>query len=168
MDERRQRRGKLTPQVQQKIVEAIRAGNYVSVAAQYAGIDRSTFYRWMERGENSRSGKYRSFFLAVRQAESFAEVRAVAILQSEMKENWRAALSYLERKFPTRWGTSSQRHKDDPDTASQEANNDGTLYQKIAHYEALFERLADEQSPGDDSQLAAQATGGDPGGNGAR
>jgi len=31
-------------------------------------------------------------------------VRAVAIIQKKMPDDWRAALSYLERKHPKRWG----------------------------------------------------------------
>ena len=33
-----------------------------------------------------------------------AEVRAVAIIQKKMPDDWRAALAYLERKHPKRWG----------------------------------------------------------------
>ena len=49
------RPSKLTPEVQEKIVTAIRAGNYAQVAAVYAGIGERTFYRWMERGEKSKA-----------------------------------------------------------------------------------------------------------------
>jgi hypothetical protein len=31
-------------------------------------------------------------------------VRAVAIIQKKMPDDWRAALTYLERKHPKRWG----------------------------------------------------------------
>ena len=95
---------KLTPEVQEKILTAIRAGNYGHVAAKYAGIGERTFYRWMAQGEKARAGKYRQFRQAVEAAESEAEVRAVAIIQKQMPDNWRAALSYLERKHPKRWG----------------------------------------------------------------
>ena len=48
------RPSKLTPEVQEKIVTAIRAGNYAQVAAVYAGIGERTFYRWMELGKSRR------------------------------------------------------------------------------------------------------------------
>lgn len=154
---------KLTPEVQQKIVQAIRAGNYVTVAVDYAGIDRSTFYRWMERGRQQRTGMYHDFHQAVRQAESFAEVRAVAILQSEMKENWRAALSYLERKFPDRWATGAQQHKH-VQASDSEPNHERTLDERIAHYESVFDRLSGGASH--NSPNAAAETGGDSRGDG--
>ena len=41
---------KLTPDLQAKIVEALKAGNYAEVAARHVGIASSTFYDWMKRG----------------------------------------------------------------------------------------------------------------------
>lgn len=97
------RRTKLTPEIQEKIVSAIRAGNYANVAAEYAGIGERTFYRWLERGREANRGIYWHFWQAVKKAEREAEVRAVAIIQKHMEGNWQAAMTYLERKFPQRW-----------------------------------------------------------------
>lgn len=102
---RKPRAGKLTPEVRQKLIEALRAGNFVSVSARYAGIHPNTFRRWMRRGQESSRGIYREFYLEVKQAETYAEVVAVASIHKHMKENWRAAIAYLERKFPMRWTT---------------------------------------------------------------
>ena len=55
-------------------------------------------------GEGARAGRYRQFWQAVKAAEGEAEVRAVAIIQKKMPEDWRAAMSYLERQHPKRWG----------------------------------------------------------------
>ena len=78
------RPSKLTPAVQEKIITAIRAGNYAQVAAVYAGITERTYYRWMELGDQARGGRYLQFFQAVKAAEGEAEVRAVAIIQKKM------------------------------------------------------------------------------------
>lgn len=101
---KRGRRTKLKPEVQDKIVSAIRAGNYACVAAEYAGISAATFYVWLQRGSEEKKGAYRDFLDAVKKAESEAEVRAVAMVQKHMAENWQAGMTYLERKFPDRWG----------------------------------------------------------------
>ena len=95
---------KLTPEVQDRIVSAIRAGNYSRVAAEYAGISERTFYGWLRRGQQAKTGVYRDFWCAVQRAEREAEVRAVAMIQKSMDSNWRAALAFLERKYPSRWG----------------------------------------------------------------
>ena len=98
------RRSKLDPKVQERIVQAIRAGNFTGVAAGYAGIGRRTFYRWMQWGEQNKSPEYRAFWEEVKDAEYEAEVRAVAMVQKHMADSWQAAMTYLERKFPERWG----------------------------------------------------------------
>jgi len=45
------RRTKLHADVTEKIVSAIRAGNYAKIAAESAGISERTFYDWLQRGE---------------------------------------------------------------------------------------------------------------------
>ncbi len=41
---------KLTPELQQRIVQRIVTGNYPEVAAGAEGVSRATFYEWMQRG----------------------------------------------------------------------------------------------------------------------
>jgi len=45
---------KLTSEVQEKIVSAIRGGSYIETAAAYAGIVKSTLYAWLKAGERER------------------------------------------------------------------------------------------------------------------
>ncbi len=96
---------KLTKQVAEKIEAAIRAGNYAEAAARSAGIDPSTYYRWMERGESTKreDRPYREFREAIKKAEGEAEVHAVALVRKAMPDNWQAAMTYLERRYPDRW-----------------------------------------------------------------
>lgn len=98
------RPSKLTPKVQQKLVDAIKSGNYYDAACSYAGIDYSTFRRWMEKGEQQRKGKFRDFCEAIKKAEAEAEIRIVALWQKQIPENWQAARDFLERRYPERWG----------------------------------------------------------------
>lgn len=95
---------KLTPDIQVKLVQAIKAGNYFNVACEYVGIDYRTFRNWMKKGEESKSGQYFQFFHAIKKAEAEAETRMVAIWQNAMKDDWKAAATFLERKYPDRWG----------------------------------------------------------------
>ena len=101
------------------ICTAIRAGNYAEVAARYAGISEATYYRWMQRGgEDSGAGKstrYCEFREAIKKAEADAEVRAVSIIQDAMPDSWQAAMTYLERKYPQRWGRGDRVEHSGPD-----------------------------------------------------
>ena len=98
------RPSKLTPEVQERICQAIRAGNYYEAACAYAGIHYSTFRKWMQKGETTKSGKFREFFEDVTRAEYEAEVRMVAQWQKHMPEDYRAIRDFLERRYPDRWG----------------------------------------------------------------
>jgi len=100
----RGRPSKLTPELQQKLVDAIRTGNYYSAACAYAGVSYKVFRDWMIRGEAQESGKYCDFRKAITRAESEAEVRTVALWQKAIPEDWRAAQMFLERRHPDRWG----------------------------------------------------------------
>jgi hypothetical protein len=100
---------KLTPEVQDKIIQALRGGNFRYIAARWAGIDISQFKRWMSRGKQGEA-MYRRFRAAVLEAEKSAELRAVALVMKAAQEDAKHAEWWLERKFPQRWGRK-ERHE---------------------------------------------------------
>lgn len=109
---------KLNPEIKNKIVTAIRAGNYIETAAAYAGISKNTLYDWLRRGEREKqrvekNPRYKirkseqpfvDFSDAVEKALAEAEVRDVAIIAKAAEDQWQAAAWRLERKFPDKWG----------------------------------------------------------------
>jgi hypothetical protein len=98
------RPSKLTAEAQTRICEAVRAGNYLDVAAEYGGIGQATFHRWMSRGAKETRGAYRDFRTAVEKAERDAEVALVATWRRQAIDNWQAAAALLERRYGRRWG----------------------------------------------------------------
>lgn len=96
------RPSKFNQEVAEKILAAIRAGNFAEVAAAYAGISASTFYDWMRRG---RAGKqpFAGFVEDVEQALASAEVRHVVNITEAAKRDWRASAWYLPRACRERW-----------------------------------------------------------------
>jgi hypothetical protein len=105
---------KLTPQVQEKIVSAMRAGNYFVAACRYAGISDGTGRKWMAWGDGRAYGEggelpedvepYRAFRAAVREAEGAAEVELVAQIRSKVPDVPSVGLEVLSRRHPERWG----------------------------------------------------------------
>lgn len=94
---------KLTPEVHKRIVDMVRAGNYPEIAAQAAGINSATYYRWMQKAEDGTS-PYCEFREAVKEAQAAAESHAVTtIRKAAMDGTWQAAAWYLERSKPERW-----------------------------------------------------------------
>jgi len=100
---------KLTPETQEKICNALRAGNHAKVAAEFGGVSESTFYGWLNKGEAANRGIYRKFLESVKKAEADAEtVRVARISQAGQSGVWQADAWWLERKFPERWGRRVQ------------------------------------------------------------
>lgn len=109
----------MTPAVQEKIVTAMLAGNYLEAACGWAGIARNTGLEWMARGEGRDKGRgrnelYANFANEVRRAEAQAEVKTVAIIQKEIPENARLGLDFLARRHPDRWGPKERREISGP------------------------------------------------------
>jgi len=95
---------KLTPELQEKIAQAILAGAYVETAAAYAGISKETFYDWLKQGAKQKRGKYKDFSDAIKKAMAESELRDIATLTRASSSQWQAAAWKLERRFPQRWG----------------------------------------------------------------
>ncbi|MHB8533024.1 MAG: hypothetical protein ACYDC2_09920 [Solirubrobacteraceae bacterium] len=108
---------KLTAKLADKLVKLVEDGNYVLVAASACGIGRQTFYDWQKRGEKALAlaldpepkpipESERPFAeLAERldTAAAKAEVDALAMVRKQSKL-WQASMTFLERRFPDRWG----------------------------------------------------------------
>lgn len=100
---------KLTPEVQERITQALNVGAYRAEAAIYAGIAASTFYSWMERGEadreHDRVTEFSQFVDAVELAEARSEILLLGLITKAAERDWNAARWRLERKARTRWGS---------------------------------------------------------------
>jgi hypothetical protein len=89
------------------------SGNYANAAAVFAGISESTYYAWLERGRSvlesspvpAAERPYLEFLQAVTRASAEAEVEAVALIRKAARDgDYLAALRFLERRYPERWG----------------------------------------------------------------
>lgn len=87
---------KRTPETEQRIIDAVRAGNYIEVAATYAGISKQTLYAWRE--------SFPDFSDALEKALAEAEVRSLTAIQQAGRTHWQAHAWYLERRYPKRYG----------------------------------------------------------------
>ena len=94
---------RLNEDVKNKLVNAIKAGNYIEASCRHAGISKTTYYRWKEEAKDCTRGKLFDFMKEIEQAEASVEIRVVAQWQTHMEKDWRAGVEYLSRKFPDRW-----------------------------------------------------------------
>lgn len=89
----------------EKIAKYISEGNYVEVACAASGIGKTTYYRWFDIGEKSKSGIYREFRNAIKKAEADAETKYTGVIKDAANTGqWTAAAWWLERRYPERWG----------------------------------------------------------------
>lgn len=103
---------KLNRVVCEQIALLIRAGNTIEIAAAAAGIAESSFFAWMDRGEEAETGMYREFYDAVEQARAEAEALQVQrISLAANNGNWQAAAWLLERRYSERWAKPADRRK---------------------------------------------------------
>ncbi len=79
------------------ILTALRAGCIEADAAGAAGVDYATMRRWKVANAQ--------FCASVDTAKYQAKVRAVeAITRAVQAGSWKAALEWLERRYPAEWG----------------------------------------------------------------
>jgi len=136
---------KLTPQLQETIVNHILRGSYMETAAAAAGIDKTTLYRWLKQGADaiSSASPYYGFRHAVESALAEAEVRDLNVVDHAARSGvWKAAAWKLERRAPKRWGKQERVEV----TAGDGEDNDG-----LDRLAAAIARLAPTQ---DDPQDA--------------
>jgi hypothetical protein len=98
------RKLKLTPDVQQRIIQAIALGAPYKQAAAYGGVVYSTFAEWMQKGEEGKK-PYDELYAAVKQTEAVALVGWLAKIERAANEGtWQAAAWKAERRFPEDFG----------------------------------------------------------------
>ena len=109
----RGRKTKLTPELLDRLSQALSAGNYVETACAYAGISQSVYYAWVTEAKKPNAKKiYMEFMDTIERAKSVAEIRNLQIVQSAAQGDvnagkdpeWRAATWFLERAYPRKWG----------------------------------------------------------------
>ncbi len=94
------RRSKFNDEARRRIIQAIQTGCTYDLDAQYAGITRGTLWLWLQKGEEQKSGAYRTFLNDFKKAEARCCVGSLAIIQKAAQEGtWQAAAFLLERRF---------------------------------------------------------------------
>ena len=94
--ESKHRRTKRTRVRRERILDALQKGVPRHTAATVAGIDRTTFWRWLADDASLRSD--------VEQAEAAGELALLENINEAAKVDWRAAAWWLERRRPEDYG----------------------------------------------------------------
>ena len=76
------RPSKFAPESVEVVLAYVRRGSPRHIAANAAGIGRSTLMRWMARGKSERRGQFRDFWDALKKAEAELVVDSLGRIQT--------------------------------------------------------------------------------------
>ena len=100
---------KLTPEVHDKIIQALTLGNYRQDAAAFARVGAATLRRWLARGAREKEGKYARLYEAVTESEARAKITMMGCITKAARDgDWRAGAWYLQRKYPHQFSEQCQ------------------------------------------------------------
>ena len=104
---------RLTPDVQQRIIDHISEGNYAETSAILAGIPRRTFQRWMHDGRQDldsgvEASSVARLALDVEKARAECVARKVKRVQQAGEKSWQADAWWLERNMPAMYGRNQR------------------------------------------------------------
>ena len=100
------RPSKFVPEAAAAVLEHVRRGAPRHIAANAAGLGRSTLMRWMARGKKERRGQFRDFWDALKKAEAELIIELVQRINAAAERGtWQAAAWTLERRYPEKFST---------------------------------------------------------------
>jgi len=139
-----------TQEVRDRLIRAKRTGCPDWVAAQSAGISRTTFYELRKRARAEEAGPYRELLEAIERAEAEAYLRAMALLHREMDTpgNFRAALAYVDRVDRGRFSAPRAPEHDagaGADSEEQRLDLAALSEDQLAYLERLYEPADEER-----------------------
>lgn len=97
---------KLTRERQEQIASVIESGGSIREACRRAGINKLTFYNWMDRGEGETEGVFAEFFNRIVRArgEGEAKYRQTLLQLAEASEDTATIMAMLKQRYPESWG----------------------------------------------------------------
>lgn len=106
---------KLTLETTEALLDAVADGLHPETAAKVAGVAPRTVRGWVSKAEEDieagHPSEYVTFLFKLYQAETIVESSAVSKWKHYFegdKGDWRAIATFLERRFPERWGKKSE------------------------------------------------------------
>ena len=88
---------KYSPQVVQRLTDALRGGNTRRASCAVADVSQDSLALWLRI--------YPEFAEAVEKAEGKAEAKMVSIIRDASETTWQAAAWWLERKHKAEWSS---------------------------------------------------------------
>lgn len=159
-------RSTLTPQLHKRIVESVRAGNYLRTAAEAAGVREQRMQKWRNQGEEAlekreAGGKlsaneeaFARFFEDVTQARAEAEENRLRDLTECLQDakswqRWAGHMTILERSRPEHWKRRDvvEQKPEDPSGALVEELEQLPRAERLKRIAELKARIGEDKTP---------------------
>ena len=98
MTKKKGRPSKFTKARRERIIKAIAAGCTYEMAADYAGISRTTLWSWLRQGEDPKKKTYCTFLNEVKSAEIEGAIVHLGTITQASAKDWKASAWMLERR----------------------------------------------------------------------
>lgn len=93
----------LTPETLAQVGHLLAEGHYQETVSDFLGIDRKTWWNWLQRGEREPNSIFEEFLHVVKKAGAAAEIMLLQEIRYGAPE-WTSRAWIMERRFPKRWG----------------------------------------------------------------
>ena len=90
----------LTDEVREGLLQAFRLGATVKIATGAVGVSETSFYAWMAKGIEAKTGQFAEFADAVHRARQRGDLELLALVRKAAKGDGRLALDLLARRHP--------------------------------------------------------------------
>lgn len=104
------RPSKLSHSRQEEICQAVEAGKSLTSAARMAGVDRTTVYGWIDKGEAAKEAgednEFTEFYDRLTRAKGHGEdfYHSLALELAKENEDHRFIASLMKQRYPDSWG----------------------------------------------------------------
>jgi len=98
----------LTDKIKERLLEAIRKGAPYSIACDYAGIGKTTFYQWKKDAKEGKNEVFAEFMNELKEAQGETALKWLEVIDKAMTDQWTAAAWKLERRYYEEFGTNPQ------------------------------------------------------------
>ena len=102
---------KLTTEITERFLNAVKLGAPYDLACRYAGISHQTLQNWRDRKEP----EFVAFFESLRLAEGQAVVQWLALIEKHSHADAKWAAWKLERRYPNDFGRTEKVEHANPD-----------------------------------------------------
>jgi hypothetical protein len=101
----------LTPGVAAQLISGAKLGLFRSAVAETVGLDPDVLDTWLTMGLSSSAvDPYRSFAREYRAAEQLSQLPYLQSIQAAATTDYRAAIAWLEMRFPDQWGAKATKN----------------------------------------------------------